>query len=211
MNCSVNDCERKADALGWCMKHYARWRRTGDANSPVKGTGGRKASNATCSVDTCDRLAHSKGWCEKHYLRYRRTGSPDVVRRVVSQDGPLATFWANVDKRGDDECWPWKRPPCKAGYGQLQWLDGTVWYAHRIAYVLAKGAVPESDDPEDPIEIDHECHTIACVARPCPHRLCCNAAHLVAKPRSANTARGHAFSRCPPGCPCGRHRGSIKF
>src|ERR1022692_1488802 len=85
---------------------------------------------ALCTAEngTCDRIASGgRGLCNKHYLRWRRTGDPDKVRRVVSQDGPLATFHANVNKRGPDECWPWKRPPMAQGYGQLQWVDGKVW------------------------------------------------------------------------------------
>src|ERR1035441_7715441 len=108
MTCSAKKCERKAEALGFCMKHYARWRRTGDANSPVRGTGGKRPSNAICSVETCTEPAESRGWCSAHYQRWRKSGDPLFVKRVVSQDGPLATFWSYVDKRGPDECWPWK-------------------------------------------------------------------------------------------------------
>ena len=208
MTCSAKECERKAEALGFCMKHYARWRRTGDANSPVRGTGGKRPSNAICSVETCTEPAESRGWCSAHYQRWRKSGDPLFVKRVVSQDGPLATFWSYVDKRGPDECWPWKRPPMAKGYGQLQWLDGTVWYTHRIAYVLAYGEIPVSDDPGDPIELDHMCHDheVCGLTNTCPHRLCCNPAHLVAKPRSQNTGRTAFWLSCPEDCTCGRHQ-----
>jgi hypothetical protein len=190
-----------------------RWRVHGDTETVLKPRprGPSLKPRAECSVEGCDRFAASRGWCNKHYLRYRRTGSPDVVRRVVSQAGPLATFWANVDKRGPNECWPWKRPPMAQGYGQLQWLDGTVWYAHRIAYFLAYGEIP-AGDPRDPIELDHVCHDhrVCPETNRCPHRLCCNPAHLIAKPRSANTGRTAFWEVCPPGCTCGRHYGSVK-
>jgi HNH endonuclease len=32
--CAVNDCPRVASKRGWCTKHYQRWRKTGDAESP---------------------------------------------------------------------------------------------------------------------------------------------------------------------------------
>jgi len=168
-------------------------------------------------------MAVSRGWCAKHYQRWRKSGDPLVVKHEVSREGPLATFWANVDKRAPDECWPWKRPPMAQGYGQLQWLDGTVWYTHRIAYVLAYGDIPVGD-PADPIELDHMCHDheVCGLTRTCPHRLCCNPAHLEAKPRSENTGRTaflkpcrpgctcrrHLPSECPEGCTCGRHAGN---
>jgi hypothetical protein len=189
------------------MKHYARWRRNGDPNTVLVQRAMKPAADVQCSVEGCDRIAKSRGWCNKHYLRWRKSGDPLVVKHEVSRAGPLATFWAYVDKRGPGECWPWRRPPGKNGYGQLQWTDGKVWNAHRIAYVVAHGSIPVSDDPGDPIEIDHMCHTTACTVKPCPHRLCCNPAHLEAKPRSANTGRTTFWTPCPPGCACGRHMG----
>lgn len=214
MDCSYDGCDRKAITKGWCGKHYMRMRRHGDPDVLLRSTSGKRGPNkrppATCSVKECERPATGgRGWCKKHYLRWRRTGSPDVVRRAISQDGPLATFHANVDQREPDECWPWKRPPMKAGYGQIQWLDGKVWYAHRVAYVLAYGDIPVSGDPDDPIEIDHLCHDhrVCPETIKCQHRLCCNPAHLEAKPRSANTARTMFWRSCPPGCACGRHSG----
>lgn len=141
-----------------------------------------------------------------HYSRWRKTGDPLKVLREVSTAGPVATFLANVDQRGPDECWPWKRKPSKTGYGQIGWFDGKIWYTHRVAYLLAHGEIPVGDEA-DPIEIDHMCHeSHSCnLTKTCPHRLCCNPAHLEAKPRSANTGRTTFWSPCPPGCTCGRH------
>ena len=34
--CSIQECEGKAIARGWCSKHYHRWRRTGDTSLPSK-------------------------------------------------------------------------------------------------------------------------------------------------------------------------------
>lgn len=209
MECTVAKCERKADSLGWCPMHYQRWLRHGDPNTVLQRQNRKPPSGDPCSVKGCDRPATSRGWCNKHYLRWRKSGDPLFVKHEVSRDGPLATFHANVDQREPDECWPWKRPPMKAGYGQIQWLDGKVWYAHRVAYVLAYGEIPVSDDPDDPIEIDHLCHDhrVCPETIKCPHRLCCNPAHLEAKPRSENTDRTMFWRSCPPGCVCGRHSG----
>lgn len=32
---------------------------------------------------------------------------------------PIEKFWSRVDKRGADECWPWKGSFDKDGYGQI--------------------------------------------------------------------------------------------
>jgi hypothetical protein len=37
--CTIEGCERKVLAKGWCNTHYQRWRRTGDvqADRPIAG------------------------------------------------------------------------------------------------------------------------------------------------------------------------------
>ena len=35
--CSADDCARDSEARGWCDKHYRRWMRHGDANTPGYG------------------------------------------------------------------------------------------------------------------------------------------------------------------------------
>jgi hypothetical protein len=122
-------------------------------------------------------------------------------------------FRANVDKRGPDECWPWLRKPNDAGYGQLRWVGGSM-QAHRVAYLLEHGELPEG------MEIDHTCHDpVECtLKRECPHRLCCNPAHLEAVTRPVNLERsnrarpgngtGQQRRKCEPGCTCHRHKGT---
>lgn len=111
-------------------------------------------------------------------------------------------FWARVEKRGPDECWPWQgeiRPT--TGYGRVG-LGGRRTGAHRMAYELTFGPIPES------LFIDHTCHNAdkSCPGGPgCPHRRCVNPGHLEAVPSPVNTARGqtgiHQRSRthCPHG------------
>lgn len=80
-------------------------------------------------------------------------------------------FWAKVDQRSDDECWPWLA--CRAGgsdarsYGYFGVPAQRMKYAHRVAYCLHHGldicALPSS------IVIRHRCD----------NGLCCNPAHLI--------------------------------
>lgn len=78
-------------------------------------------------------------------------------------------FWAKVDVRGPDECWPWLASTAR-GYGQFGLGDGTLTRAHRYAWSLANGPVPEG----------------LWVLHSCDNRPCCNAAHLFVGTRQAN-------------------------
>jgi len=69
----------------------------------------------------------------------------------------LARFWSHVDKSG--ECWIWTAAIVRK-YGMFGVLiDGkrVMRKAHRIAFELLKGQIPEG------AVIDHICHREACV------------------------------------------------
>lgn len=69
-------------------------------------------------------------------------------------------FWEKVDKSGD--CWIWTASVLKTGYGCIR-IDKRTIRAHRIAYELANGPVP------DGLLLRHTCD----------NRRCVNPAHLV--------------------------------
>jgi hypothetical protein len=48
-------------------------------------------------------------------------------------------FWAHVDKRGPDECWPWLASCRGRGYGAFRAANGRMVDAHRMAYILTNG------------------------------------------------------------------------
>jgi hypothetical protein len=95
-------------------------------------------------------------------------------------------FWRKVDRRGPRECWPWTGYVAPNGYGQFGMPAGTR-LTHRIAYQYAVGAIPGR------LVLDHLCHTAdpACAdVNDCPHRRCCNPAHLEPVTHRENIARG---------------------
>lgn len=114
-------------------------------------------------------------------------GLPD---RPLRRRGPHGAswsaeyFWQRVDKRGPDECWPWTKGLNDNGYGSLAFRAKSM-LAHQVAYVLSVEPVP------DGLELDHTCHDpdVCAPGGDCPHRRCCNPAHLKPVTPSVNKRR----------------------
>jgi hypothetical protein len=109
---------------------------------------------------------------------YDRRGRSNHVQLPVAE-----RLWRHVDRSGGpDACWPWVGYTQK-GYGRLRGTDGRKALAHRVAYELSVGPIPDSL---------HICHT-------CDNPPCCNPAHLVPGTHTDNMhdmdARGRRRSR----------------
>lgn len=74
---------------------------------------------------------------------------------------PAARWWSKVDRRGDDECWPWKKACFEKGYGAFR-LGPKQVKAHRFGYELLVGPLGPGEN----------------VLHHCDNPPCCNPAHL---------------------------------
>ena len=79
-------------------------------------------------------------------------------------------LWSKVDKRGPDECWPWKGTIEKSGYGRT-WINDKGYYAHRVIFNLANPGLIELASPTNRKAKGFLMHL-------CDNRCCCNPAHL---------------------------------
>lgn len=105
----------------------------------------------------------------------------------------IQRFEDKVAVAGADECWLWTAGCDPDGYGHFK-LNGKTVRAHRLAYELAVGPIP------DGLQIDHV------KKRGCRHKNCVNPRHLEPVTCRENLARGDtlnaanvAKTHCPEG------------
>ncbi|GGE24185.1 hypothetical protein GCM10011345_32720 [Gemmobacter megaterium] len=117
-------------------------------------------------------------------MHHMADGAQDVARKVgalnernivdhaafaAEYQVNVERFWSKVDRPSPQSCWEWSGALNK-GYGQFHVgrSSSSVMLAHRIAYGLANGKLPEA-----------VCHS-------CDNPRCCNPAHLFGGTRADN-------------------------
>lgn len=88
--CSVDGCERKHAARGYCFTHYSRWKKHGDPG-PAESLVVRHSSTE-CDVDGCSKPVKTRRWCAMHYRRWKVNGDPLVRRNHQARPDGLCSI-----------------------------------------------------------------------------------------------------------------------
>lgn len=95
------------------------------------------------------------------------------------QASSQARFWSKVAVAGKNECWEWQGSLYPTGYGQF-WGDGKRSIrAHRVAFALVNGPIPEGKY----------------ILHSCDNRRCVNPNHLRVGTQSENLQEAHDKKR----------------
>lgn len=109
--CTIEGCEKKEKAKGFCSAHYARLLKHGD---PLYIHIYQKKEPKKCSIEECDNEIMAKGYCVKHYKKWNRYGDPLIenerIKRICTIDGCAVEYYSkgycqnhyqNFKKHGD--------------------------------------------------------------------------------------------------------------
>jgi hypothetical protein len=72
----------------------------------------------------------------------------------------IERFWSYVDRSGGPEaCWPWRAGTSTGGYGRF-YLAGKTWTAHRVAWILIYGPIPDGQNVLHTCDVRHCCNML---------------------------------------------------
>lgn len=121
-----------------------------------------------CDFPDCGREHETKGLCMGHYTQARKGYQLRPLRRLMPDASITDKLAAYSEAEGSCRVWTGYRD--NVGYGVVRW-EGRIWKAHRVAYVVAYGPIP------DGLVVNHICGNRACVT----------VAHLELVTQEANT------------------------
>lgn len=126
-----------------------------------------------CCVEDCLSIIKAKGLCQAHYVRMLR--GQDLSKPLTRAGTDEERFKAKTKLNPDTGCWEWTASKNTNGYGQFSY-QGTPEQAHRVAWLLFRGAIPADDSAYGTLNVLHKCDNPVCV----------NPEHLFLGDQSAN-------------------------
>lgn len=96
--CKIENCESKHYALGYCGKHYKKYKLYGD---PLYVHNPAEYHSDICSIPDCGKKRTARGYCQTHYVRYLKYGNP--LHTEIEMHGmhgtPEYDTWHNMIQR----------------------------------------------------------------------------------------------------------------
>jgi hypothetical protein len=125
----------------------------------------RPHNYSLCTVEGCGGSYHARNLCAWHYKRQWAGVALDLPKIVRISGTVEERFWGRVDKQGPicahhpklGRCWVWLGYITPEGYGRFGLDTSSNPLAHRFAYELLVGPIP------DELPLDHLCRNRACV------------------------------------------------
>jgi hypothetical protein len=95
VTCTIEDCDRRATARGWCKLHYNRWQRTGSTELKPRH------HPRICTVDGCNRHHSALGMCAMHRNRFLSNGTTEPRDPHEGDKRAIAYYTGVIDARND--------------------------------------------------------------------------------------------------------------
>lgn len=176
-HCSFPGCDNPTRRISskYCNGHYQQTQR-GEELRPLRFRGPNKTPREypvkLCSFPGCDNNHHGNGWCSGHFQQELKGKelTPLWSTRHPKTNSLEEDFNQHLEITEHGTMWTGTTNP--KGYGRGA-FDGKHFYAHRVAYALVYGPIPEG------MEVDHDPE--------CP-KICVTPEHLTLR-----TKRDHAL------------------
>lgn len=91
--CSIEGCNKKHIAKGFCSKHYDKLRKYGDPLFIKQET--------ICSIEDCKEKHYALGFCNRHYETFKKYGDPLFTKTEKHGMSKTQTYrcWTNMKQR----------------------------------------------------------------------------------------------------------------
>lgn len=86
----------------------------------------------------------------------------DPIRKVVRTGSDQDRLKSKVLIHPQTQCWEWQASLTPMGYGQVR-FQGARKLAHRVAWTLFRGEIPENDTAYGTMNVLHRCDNPRCI------------------------------------------------